>query len=370
MEISNLINQFLESIKQDDRILIMPHDNPDPDSIASAAALRYIVMQKTGKRPSIAYGGIIGRAENISMYKELDIKLHHDSDFHVEDYDRIALVDCQPEAGNSPVYNKKITISLTVDHHPKHKKEPNSDYLYLNDTMGATASIFTYYFMENQIELPKKLATALFYGIKSETQNLVREAGKVDKQAFQFLFPLIDNACLSRIENPERRIEYYHILGRAVERSLVYDDEVIVCDLGEVSVPDLIPQIADFILKLEGMLWSLVYGNVDDLVYVSLRTNNPDKAAHKVIKKIIQKDGTSGGHGMIAGGRIEGLGKSKTELEAIQLALKSRFLEALKCKSKRGNRMLAEKKPRRKPTMVAKVDNNNSKQKINTTREK
>lgn len=348
MQISDLINKFIDSLKPDERILIMTHDNPDPDSIASAAALRYVIMQKTGKRPTIGYGGIIGRAENIAMYRELDIKLTPTSELKIEDYDRLALVDCQPEAGNSPVYNSKMPVSLAIDHHPKHTEEPNSDYLYLNDMMGATASILTYYIMENQIEIPKKLATALFYGIKSETQNLAREAGKIDKQGYNYLFPLIDNVSLSHIENPPRTVEFFHILGRVVRNALVYDDDVIIINLNEISVPDLVPQIADMILTLEGMRWSMVMGNVDDLIYLSMRTTDPEGQANKVIKKTIMKDGTCGGHGMMAGGRLEALGKSKTELDALFNTLKTRFLEAMKVKAKRGKRLLVEKKPRKK----------------------
>ena len=95
------LQQLLSLPGNDSRIAIFTHANPDPDSIASAAVLRYILMKKKNRRPPIIYDGIIGWAENRTMVELLEIPVTPIADTVQSEYDFRVIVDCQPASGNS-----------------------------------------------------------------------------------------------------------------------------------------------------------------------------------------------------------------------------------------------------------------------------
>lgn len=348
-------DKLIELIDQDSKILILSHENPDPDGLASAAALRYFIMKETGKRPTIAYAGVIGRAENRALVAETELKLTNLDEINLYDYNTIAIVDCQVKSGNSPLLEEKELLKdrtvIVIDHHPAVKKNgPKADYVDMRENVGASASILTRYLSERYEEIPKKLATALFYAIRSETQNLSREATKADKDAFEYLFPQIDNSILSRIETPKLPKEYFRVFGRAIDNALVYDD-VIISSAGAIDNPDIVPQLADEFLRLDSMNWAFCIGYYEDKMVLSIRAANSDAKASRILRKVVDKDGSAGGHAMMAGGRVPILDLNKGEIQELESQIKTRFLEALKVKQKRGVRLLVDKKstfPRKK----------------------
>ena len=56
------------------RVLVLCHNNPDPDSIASAYGLQFLLSRKLGIRSVIGYGGVVTRAENRAMIHRLRIR--------------------------------------------------------------------------------------------------------------------------------------------------------------------------------------------------------------------------------------------------------------------------------------------------------
>ena len=95
------LDEFEKKLSQCRQLLIIVHNNPDPDAIASAEALRFLVENRSGVKVSIAYGGYIGRAENREMVRQLGIRLKQFNRIRLGNYDCIALVDTQPGAGNN-----------------------------------------------------------------------------------------------------------------------------------------------------------------------------------------------------------------------------------------------------------------------------
>ena len=55
--------------------LIVMQDNPDPDSIAAAVALRRFANNVAGLKCSIAHGGTVGRGENRALVQYLNLNL-------------------------------------------------------------------------------------------------------------------------------------------------------------------------------------------------------------------------------------------------------------------------------------------------------
>ncbi len=290
-----------EALKDSKRLVVITHDNPDPDSLSSALTLAYIAKNRFKIPASVRYGGIVGRAENQAMIRVLKLRVKPFSDADMKRGTDFAFVDMQPRTGNSsfPVTKKPVII---IDHHSL-RKTTRADYIDIRTDYGATATILTEYLIASGLEIPAQLATALSYGISSETQDLGREARETDIQAYLALFPKSNKKLLAMIEHPKLSREYFITLNRAMHHTKIYKNAVAT-SLGEVENPDFVPFIADFMLRCERMTWAICVGRFRDKVVVSIRTTNIHGRAGRFLRQLIGKRGTAGGHGMIAGGQV------------------------------------------------------------------
>ena len=100
------------------QLLIIPHNDPDPDAIASTQGLCYLVSEKFGIQSRIGYRGIIGRAENKALLRYMKYPLHKLDFQELNKVNTIALVDTQPGTGNNPVH-ENISAAIVIDHHEK-----------------------------------------------------------------------------------------------------------------------------------------------------------------------------------------------------------------------------------------------------------
>lgn len=289
------------ALKDAKKVVVMTHDNPDPDSVSSAVALAYIIKNKFKKPAVVRYGGIVGRAENRAMIRVLGLRVKPLSDADFKRGTDFALVDMQPNTGNNsfPANRKAAVI---IDHHPL-RKTTRADFIDIRTEYGATATILTEYLVQSGLEIPSDLATALSYGISSETQDLGREAREKDIQAYLALFPLSNKKLLASIEHPRLSREYFITLNRALHHTQVYKN-AICTSLGEIENPDFVPMVADFMLRLERMSWALCLGRYKDRIIMSIRTTHTKGGAGRFLRGLIGKRGTAGGHGMIAGGQV------------------------------------------------------------------
>jgi len=283
-------------------LLILTHDNPDPDSISSAAAMQHLLSTKRGVRSVIAYSGVVGRAENRAMVELLDLPIVPIGEIDQEAFPHIALIDAQPETGNHALPADR-TADIVIDHHPLREATRRVRFFDVREELGASATLMTLYLHEAGVEIPETLATALLYGIRSETQDLVREVSGDDFTAFELLFPFANWGLLAQISRPRLHHSYFFQLARAIE-VLKIGREIAVATLGEVNDPDFVPEIADLIVRMEGLQWGLCTGSVGDRLYLSIRTNDTDAEAGELMRRIVTGLGSGGGHGMRAGGNV------------------------------------------------------------------
>ena len=300
-EIQQCYQKIEEALKSTKRLIVLTHDNPDPDSVSSAVTLAYIVKNKFKVPSFVRYGGIVGRAENRAMIRVLGLRVTPLSEADFKPGVDFALVDMQPGTGNSSFPRKRKPV-IVIDHHSL-RKTTKADFIDVRANYGATATILTEYLLESGLEIPSQIATALSYGISSETQDLGREAGEKDIQAYLALFPKSNKKLLASIEHPRLSREYFITLNRALHHSFVYKNAVAT-SLGEISNPDFVAFIADFMLRCERISWSLCLGRYKDKIIASIRTTNTKGEAGRFLRRLIGKKGTAGGHGMIAGGQI------------------------------------------------------------------
>jgi nanoRNase/pAp phosphatase (c-di-AMP/oligoRNAs hydrolase) len=277
-----------------DKIHILLQHDPDPDAIGSALALRELLGRNRATTPIVTFGEVT-RPENLAMIRLLDIQVERitPADLHREGA-RLALVDVQP-----PYFEQSLgKIDLVVDHHPK-RAPYSARFSDLRAQYGATATIFTEYLRAAGMEPSQRLATALLYGIKSDTLFLERGSQLADLEAFTYLYPLANRTTISRMERPALPREDLEALGRGLSR-LKLDNGIAVIHVGEVKREDVVPQMAEFCLQVEGVEWGVASGLCGDRVVISVRNVGYVKSAGEILKQIFDKLGSAGGHRSMA----------------------------------------------------------------------
>lgn len=338
--------RLMEQLQQARRLLILTHDNPDPDAIASGWALRSIAQRTLGLRADLAYGGIVGRAENRALVRLLKIPLQHFSQVRrrLDRYDAVALVDTQPRAGNNSLPPGR-SPDVVFDHHPLRRVTDAVPFHDVRPKYGAAATMLTEYLEAAHLEQDRRLCTALFYAIRSETQNLGREGTVADARAFVTLFPQVDNRIIARIEQAPYSREYLSLLNTAFRSTRIYGS-LSITRLAEMPYPDVAAQLADLLLRVEEVRWALVVGVHGDRVYCSVRTEDRRANAGRMLRRVVASDGRAGGHGMMAGGRVD-LRETGLSAAKVQYRLARRAREILGVQALRGEPLLG-RNPRAK----------------------
>jgi nanoRNase/pAp phosphatase (c-di-AMP/oligoRNAs hydrolase) len=237
------------------------------------------------------------------MVKGLHLPFSHIRHLSLKKYKHFALVDTQPRSGNNQLPSRVIP-DVVIDHHPIRANTQTGPFFDVRPKYGATATIVAEYMLAAGVQPTRALATALIYAIRSETLDFAREHTGPDKTIHDLFFPQANHRLLARIQSPRLPLSYFGNLHDALE-NMEAVDSLILSHLGPIDQPDMVPEIADLLLRMEGKTWSLVTGYFGDRLYLSIRTTNPRADAGGLMRRIIGRRGKGGGHGMIAGGWID-----------------------------------------------------------------
>lgn len=334
------VGELVEWIRGRGKILIVGHDNPDPDSIAAAVALRHLFLIKTGQDAVLAYGGVIGRSENREMVELLEIPLVPLGGLDLSQFAVTCLVDTQPHAGNNSLPDDH-PVQVVIDHHLQKKDHSDVFWFDVREEYGASATILYEYLNDQDVSINTRLATSLFYAIKSETQDLGREWSKADREAYLKLLPLSNNRILSDIINPPVPRDYFSAFRKAIDNAWVYG-EVLVFNLYEISNPDLVAELADFLLRQHGVEYVLGMGWYQGTQILSMRSSQPEARLGDIIQKVVEGLGTAGGHGMIAGGQIRGMTVDEVSQQQLEDLLIDRMFASLQIKKTSGEPLIID----------------------------
>jgi nanoRNase/pAp phosphatase (c-di-AMP/oligoRNAs hydrolase) len=333
------LDRLVQYAKAHERALILTHDNPDPDSIAAGVALAHLLEKLAGVEAIVAYGGIVGRSENRALVKVLKLPVIPVSRVEFDEYDLICMVDTQPEQGNHSLPARHFP-DVVIDHHPERPDSHLAPIADVGGPIGATSTLVAEYFRASGLKVPTQVATALFYGIKADTRDLGRQTTRQDVAAYLWLFPMTDKDALGEIEHPKLPADYFVLYHTAIERAQVFDD-VVVCDLGEIYAPDMVAEVAERFMYLEGMRWSLAFAEYEDALFFSVRTSDRRMNAGRLIREVIeQKGGSAGGHGSMAGARIPVKGTSAAARRRLREEVVRDFLEAFGVKARRPRKLV------------------------------
>jgi nanoRNase/pAp phosphatase (c-di-AMP/oligoRNAs hydrolase) len=300
---TDIIDKLQQSLDGCTKLLIIPHNDPDPDAIASALGLHYFVTTKYGIETRIGYRGIIGRAENKALVRYLNYPLQKLDLNEIQRDTAIALVDTQPGAGNNPLPTD-FPATIVIDHHAWQDTSISAQFIDIRPEIGATSSILTEYIQAAGLDFTTSLATALFYGIKADTMGLGRSASSVDVAAYLFLQSKVDIEALSQIEHAQVSLTYFMSLDKALHTTHLYDNDLVISNIGILQYPDLGAEIADLLSRLQDVNWVVCMGVYEDELILSVRSRSPRHDAGNLAHTIIGDLGTAGGHGTMAGGQI------------------------------------------------------------------
>ena len=309
-------------------ILLQP--DPDPDGIACGYALRSLLGRKRTTAPLIAFGEV-QRPENRALCDALGIEVRLISPDELDEMDALVLVDVQPNVFGENPPARVLSVDVVIDHHPE-RTGYDAVFRDIRPSYGATSTIVTEYLRAANIDPGPRLATALLYGIKSDTQYLGRETGQRDMASFAWLHAHHSPALLRRIERPALPIDGLRALGRALARADVRDG-IHMLVLGRVR-EDVIPQVADLALQAEGAEWAVAVGQVGSDLVFSVRNVGYVRAAGDVVRAVVEGVGVGGGHRTMAKGIIPlaafRQAYGRVDREKIRSALFDAFVRAIR----------------------------------------
>ncbi len=312
-------------------LLVVAHDNPDPDAIASALGLARIA-DVVGVPADPCYGGEIAHQENRALVNLLDIELRTFDDVVVDDYGGIALVD-HSRAGINDSLPEGTPVDIVVDHHPPRGPVEGS-FLDIRPEVGSTSTLIEEYLSRLGIEPDRQLATALLYGIRIDTKDFTRETSIPDFEAAAALTPHADEDTLERVETPSVSPETLRVLGRAIEGRDVRGTIAASC-VGEITDRDALAQAAERLLALEGVTVTFVYGYMDGVIYGSARARGADVDIGELLREALDAIGSAGGHANMAGaqvplGILEAVAEDESLSEVVAEFVSGRFFEAVR----------------------------------------
>jgi nanoRNase/pAp phosphatase (c-di-AMP/oligoRNAs hydrolase) len=279
------------------RNMIGPEDslaiviNADPDAMASAIALKRLFWQKV-KRILIFHTNVIERGDNLAFVKLLKIDQHPIGDLNPSEITKWSILDSQPGHYESL---KNLSFDIVIDHHPL-DSDSKAGYMDVRENYGANSTIMTEYLKAAKIRPSPRLATALFYGIKTDTGNFVRASTFNDIKAIRYLYQYTNLNIIKKIESSEMTQKMLASYKAAMERLMFFKDMVIV-HMGEVDNPDTLVVIGDFFLRMVDMSWSIVSGIYDNKLIIILRNASFRGNAGKKAQRLFGPWGASaGGH--------------------------------------------------------------------------
>ena len=283
--------QLAEILRSSDGDLaILTHHNPDPDSIASAVALRAIA-ESYDVNADILYDGDIGHQENRAFVNLLGIELTERGDARsLDEYGSVALVD-HMKSGELEI---EAGIDVFIDHYEP--DEPlEAAFVDIRPNVSATSTILTKYIQEFDISPSKAVATALLYGIRAETLDFKRDTTPADLTAAAYLYPFADHETLEQVESPSMSPETLDVLAEAIQKREVQGSH-LVSNAGFIRDRDALTQAASHLLNLEGITTTAVFGIAEDTIYLSARSKDIRLNIGKVLQDAFGEIGEAAGH--------------------------------------------------------------------------
>ena len=294
LEAVRRLNQLREFANAPGDVAILLHPDPDPDALASALALRVLLQRDPVSTPIVTTGAMT-RPENRRMAELLRMHVTVITPQELAKLERVVALDFQPE------FESERPRLAIIDHHPS--TEPNhAEFIDIRPAYGATATMMTeYLLLEQDRRISDTIATALLYGIKTDTDSLARGCIPADVHAYAFLQNHADLPLLRTLERPSYSPDTARKFGEALTH-LVLDGELAVVFLGVVDQEEahVLANIADFCLALESVTWAVAGAVINEELVLGIRHLGSEPGAGDFAQAIAADTGKGGGHATMA----------------------------------------------------------------------
>jgi len=301
--------RLLEVVSPEDSLCILIQ--ADPDGMASALALKRFFWRKV-KRADIYHFNPIQRADNLAFIRLLRVAQKHIRRLRPSKITKWAILDSQPHH-HTEFADREFDI--IIDHHPVGPLS-KAPFVDIKENYGANSTILTEYLRACKIKPSPTVATALFYGIKTDTDNFVRECLPGDINAFRYLYRYTNMNIIKKIDSSEMTKETLASYRIAMDRLKLVRHMAFI-HMGEVKNPDILVIIADFFMRLAEATWSVVSGVYDEKLIIIFRNAGFRSDAGKVAEKYFGHwGGLAGGHRSAA--------RAEIPLEMLRRELKDR----------------------------------------------
>lgn len=282
------LKKLFEIVNTEDTVAILI--NADPDAMASAFALKRLFWRKV-KGVDIIRINKIERTDNLAFVRIIDLAQRHIRNYKLSKASKWALLDSQP--AHDEQFGKH-DFDIIIDHHPV-TAPLKASFIDIREQYGANSTILCEYLRTAKIRPSARLATALFYGIKTDTNNFVRNTVSSDIEAFRYLYEFANINIIKKIESSEIAKKNIPDFKTAMEK-LTFVDHIAFIHMGNVASADTLVMLADFFMKMAEATWSIVSGVLDKKLVVIYRNAGFRRNAGKLAKLMFGDTGSAGGH--------------------------------------------------------------------------
>jgi len=331
--------RLLKVLADKKNILVTTHLHPDPDALASASALTYLLEQKLKDATiSMSIKGRMAGGINEVFVRHANLKLRPWDDGMLKEFDAIVLLDTQPSFAFSP-FPADMNPTAVIDHHRSPRAKHHWPFCDVRVDVGATSSIIFSYFMELQLPIKPDLAATLLYAIESDLAGAAGTPGELDNVALSSLTLLADPRKLYQMRYVDLPQSYYTTFSEGLTNAVFYD-HAILSHLDHIDSLERPAVVADFLLRFDKVDWALVTAVHEGKLLMSIRTSSTKMSAADMAKRLMRKIGEGGGHRTKAGGFIKLETGSEAEIDRWREQLRRRYLRALLIKGARPQRLV------------------------------
>jgi nanoRNase/pAp phosphatase (c-di-AMP/oligoRNAs hydrolase) len=271
-------------------------NDPDPDAIAASLALREALGFEPDDSPIVSCGRVT-RPENRRLIDALGIRVLRVAADSLDGRRPLVLVDVQP-----PYFSDELgEVAAVIDHHPPSGRY-RTRHRDIRTAYGACATMAAEYLFASRVSEPSApMATALLYGIITDTRSLSRHTSEEDLQMFARLFSLADHPSLRRIHHPSYGALPLRRLGEALE-AVTAERGVAYVHLGVLprNEEHVVAQFAEFCLGVAGAEISAVSGVFGSKLVMSTRALSPEAQLGVRLREMFCHYGSAGGHPIMA----------------------------------------------------------------------
>lgn len=283
------------------RVFIQTHNFPDPDAIASAFGLQ-VLLENFNIKTIICHHGSVERTATANMMVEFGIEMTTDEelkDMTPEDY--IVIVDSQK--GNANIRDLIGDEIACIDHHPVFCEV--DDYKYKDiRIVGSCSTIIADYYRQYDIDMPESVATALMYGLKSDTRDFKRGVTPLDIEIYAYLYPRSNAQQIRFFQASEIHYDELNAFADSMRKIEIFDG-VAFAFLNFNCADAFIATVSDFILDIDAVNFAIVYTRRGNGFKFSVRSEFDDLDAGQIVSEALAGLGTGGGHRSMAGGFAE-----------------------------------------------------------------